>query len=125
MVNLKEAVQHDELFPKTICVHMASAERGNDFFDGLWPQALAIGDPKQELYRAFGVSIGSIGQFFKPDIWKAYWANRKFGVGLPAGNTMRNPGAVLVQGKNILHQQSFAHFGEQVDIESIRELLRS
>lgn len=104
---------------------MGTPERADDFFDGLWPEALAIGDPQQNLYRAFDVGIGSIGQFFKPDVWKAYWANRKFGVGLPVGNTMRNPGAVLVRGKKILRQQSFKHFGQQVDVARIKALLQS
>lgn len=120
MVNLKETVEQDDLFPKTICVHMSPPERADDFFGNLWPKALAIGDPKQELYRIFGVGIGSITQFFKPDVWKAYWANRSFGIGRPSGNTMRNPGAVLVQGKQILFEQSFKHFGEQVDVDAIK-----
>lgn len=98
---------------------MGSADRAEQFFSEYWPEALAIGDPQQTLYRAFGIAIGGVGQFLKPDVWQAYWTNRSHGVGLPNGNTMRNPGAVLVRSEEILYQQHFKHFGVQVDADAV------
>jgi len=116
----------DTAFPRAIFVHMGHPKKADYFFNDFYPEALAIGDPNQALHIAFEIRNGSISQFFKPAVWKAYWANRKFGIGSPVGNTMRNPGAVLVRNQKVLYQQTSAgHFGEQVDIEAVMERLRS
>ncbi len=104
---------------------MGSKTQADSFFATYWPNALAIGDPKQILYRAFGIGIGSVGQFLKPDVWKAYWSNRSHGVGAPVGNTMRNPGAVLIAGTKVLYVQECEHFGVQVDVAAIKTFIAS
>ncbi len=105
---------------------MGHPKKADYFFGDFYPDALAIGDPKQSLHTAFEIGNGSIRQFFSLDVWKAYWANRSFGIGTPVGNTMRNPGAVLVRDQRILYRQpSAGHFGEQVDIEAVKERLRA
>lgn len=119
MVDLRETAEANEQLPRTIFVHMGSAARAEEFFSEYWPEALAIGDPKQRIYRAFGIKIGSVSQFLKPVVWKAYWANRSHGIGAPNGNTMRKPGAVLVRSGKVIYQQDFEHFGVQVDVDAI------
>jgi hypothetical protein len=99
---------------------MANPEKADEMFEKLWPDAVAIGDPKQVLYREFGVSTGSILQFFKPGIWKAFFRARKFGVGMPAGNTMRKPGAFLIVDSQIRYAQEFEHFGVLVDEHAVQ-----
>ena len=99
---------------------MGSRSKADDFFREYWADALAIGDPSQKLYRAFGIRLGDVRQFFKPGVWKAYWQNRDFGIGVPHGNTMRNPGAVLVRENQVVFEQRFAHFGEQVDVAAVK-----
>ena len=98
---------------------MGTAERAEEFFEEYWPDAMAIGDPKQSLYRAFGIGWGSPIQFLKPGVWKAYLKARSHGVGRPHGNTMRNPGAALVSDGRILFEQEFEHFGVQADMDAI------
>ena len=103
---------------------MGTIERADEFFSQWFAAALAIGDPQEILYRAFDITNGSVGQFLRPSVWKAYWSNRSFGVGAPSENTMKNPGSVLVQNSQILYQQSAAeHFGVQVDTEAVKARL--
>lgn len=123
MVNLRKVVEGDETFPRTIFVHMGSATASDVFFSEYWPEALAIGDPKQKLYRAFGITWGSVGQFFRPDVWKAYLSARSFGIGKPHGNTMRNPGVFLIKDKEVLFSQEIPHIGVQVDIYAVRQAM--
>lgn len=104
---------------------MGSAATAENFFIDYWADALAIGDPKQEIYRAFGIGIGSVGQFLKVDVWKAYWANRSHGVGAPVGNTLRNPGAIVIADAHVIYAQQAGHFGEQVDVEAVKKSLAS
>ena len=100
---------------------MGTSERAEEFFSEYWPEARAIGDPKQMLYRAFNVAWGDVGQFFRPAVWKAYFKARYHGVGFPHGNTMRNPGAFLIHNLKILFAQQFEHFGVQVDVAAVRQ----
>lgn len=120
MVDLRAVVEQDDAFPRTVFVHMGSEQRAESFFTEYWPEAFAIGDPKQKLYRAFGISIGSVTQFVKPSVWKAFLSARSHGVGMPNGNTMRNPGAFLVRDGCILLAQEFEHFGVQVDVDAVK-----
>ena len=75
----------------------------------------------RDSYKGFGITWGSMSQFFKPAVWKAYFAARSFGVGKPAGNTMRNPGALLIHDQRIIHSQDIEHFGTLVDVEAFRD----
>ena len=38
-------------------VHIGGAERRAVFFDGMWPGAAVIDDPRRVLYQAFGLNI--------------------------------------------------------------------
>lgn len=124
MVDLKNSYESGTKLPRIVFVHMANADRATSFFQHYWPDALAIGDPQQLLYKAFEIRLGGLRQFFKRDVWKAYWANRSFGIGWPSGNTLRDPGAILMSGKQILYSQHAEHFGTQVDISIIVSLTK-
>jgi hypothetical protein len=104
---------------------MGSAAQGNNFFETYWASAAAIGDPKQLLHRAFSVNWGSVSQFFKSGVWRAYFEAKSYGVGMPQGNTMRNPGAVLIRDEEIVFSQQFEHFGEPVDTDRVAKWFES
>lgn len=123
MVDLRKIHEQHEEFPRVLMVHMAAPGKAAEMFAKLWPEAMAIGDPKQVLHRGFQVSIGSVWQFFKPGIWKAFFRAMRFGVGAPAGNTMRESGAFLVVGSQIRFSQTFEHFGVLVDIQAVERAL--
>ncbi len=121
MVRLKEEFESGRPFPKVIFVNMGSDEAAKAFFDKRWPEALSIQDPKQVLYKAFEIPLGPLSQFFRPAVWRAFWGARKYGVGLPQGNTLRSQGAVLVHQQAIVFSQTFEHYGEQIDTELFRK----
>lgn len=104
---------------------MGSEEAAEKFFGEYWREALSIQDPRQVLYKGLGITWGSITQFVSPKLWKAYFSAKKFGVGKPVGNTMRNPGAYLIAGERIVHSQDFEHFGVLMDIEGFRMAAKS
>ncbi len=59
-----------------------------------------ISDPNQELYRAFGLKRGSVGQLFGPKVW---WRGLNAGIlaghglGKPAANSSQMPGVFLLE----------------------------
>ena len=121
MVHLKEEVENGQPFPRLILVNMGTADKANAFFEKNWPDAFCIQDPQQILYKAFEINNGSLLQFLKPGIWKAFWKSRRFGLGMPQGNTMRSPGAFLIHNESIVHSQVFKHFGEMIDLKTFRK----
>lgn len=102
---------------------MGNPTQAEEFFATYWPDAVAIGDPKQQIYRGFQITWGSVFQFFKPSVWRAYLKAKSHGIGKPQGNTMRNPGAFLVHQGRICFTQKFGHFGVQVDTAEIRRVV--
>jgi hypothetical protein len=44
---------------------------------------------------------------------------------MPQGNTMRNPGAVLIRDEEIVFSQQFEHFGEPVDTDRVAKWFES
>ena len=86
-------------------------------------KAQAIGDPEQTLYEAFEIKAGSLLEFFRPQVLKAFWPNRHHGIGAPrGGNTLRYPGVLLIENQQVQFMQTADHIGLQVDIEAIRQL---
>ena len=94
---------------------MGSPGQNEAFWNRYWPEARAILDPHQKLYEAFDVGTGSLGQFLGPRLWWKYLKAIPSGMGWPRGNTMRNPGACLIEGNTIVARQEFADFGTMVD----------
>lgn len=112
--------EEDPQFPRVVLVHMSTFKSSNRFFAKFWPNAITIGDPEEVFYEAFGVSLGSVSQFFRPEFWRAFFRAVKFGNGRLEGTLMRNPGAFLIQGTRVLFKQEFEHFGIPVDVKAVR-----
>ena len=79
-------------FPRVLLVHLGTPEEGERFFSSRWPEARAVSDPDQSLYRAFGLQRASWSQLFGPRVFAAGLRAVRHGVGRPVGNPLRMSG---------------------------------
>lgn len=96
-------------------MHQGTVEQGEALLAKLWPDAPAISDPERELYAAFGLGHGRVGQLLGPATWLAglrALLKRHF-VGLPVGDPLTMPGAFLVEGGRVFWAHPFDHAGDQ------------
>lgn len=94
-------------------MHPATPEAGDRFFDARWPEARAVSDEKGELYRAFGLKRGSVGQVAGPKVWlPGLRALLEHGVGKPEGDPMLLSGWFLLDGGGVAWEQRHASSGE-------------
>lgn len=81
-------------------VHMSSEEEADDFFvDHGLADVARVSDPKQIVYRAFGLERGSWGQLFGPKVlWRGIQAGflEGRGVGRPVGDAFQMPGVFVI-----------------------------
>lgn len=66
-----------------------------------------ISDPEARLYEGFGLRRGSLGEIFKPRVWKRGFEAailNGFGVGRMAGDGFRMPGVFLIYQGRILKE---------------------
>ncbi len=100
-------------FPEVLLVHLGSADEADAFFSKRWPEARAVSDPNQDLYRFFGLRNGSLSQLFAPRVLYAGWQalRRGHGVGKPVGNPMRMSGWFLVQDQEVTWSHRHEHAG--------------
>lgn len=93
---------------------MGSPEEGERFFAERWPEARAVSDTSQELYAAFGLAPGSLGQVMGPRALLA--AVRSLfaghGGGRPVGDPWMMSGWFLVHAERVLWSQVHEHSGE-------------
>jgi len=94
-------------------VHPATPEAGDRFFDARWPEARAVSDEKGELYRAFGVGRGSVGQVAGLKVWlPGLRAVLEHGVGRPEGDPMLLSGWFLIDGGRVVWEPRHRTTGE-------------
>jgi hypothetical protein len=96
-----------------LLVHLGSLEDGRKFFESRWPEARAVSDESEELYEAFGLGSGSVGQLFGPGpIWEGLKATLRGNiVGMPVGNPMRMSGWFLVDRGKVAWSHVHEHAG--------------
>jgi peroxiredoxin len=85
---------------RVVLVHMGSDEHGEKFFShyGL-EKAPRISDPRKNLYRAFGLPKGRIGDLIGPKVWwRGFQAGvlNRHGVGRLVGDGFQMPGVFLL-----------------------------
>jgi len=92
---------------------MASPAEADAFFDERWPEARAVSDEGKELYRAFGLTQGSLGQLLGPRVFAAGLraALRGHGVGRPVGDPRMLSGWFLVRDRNVVWSHPHEHAG--------------
>jgi hypothetical protein len=86
----------DPATPPILLVHLASPEEGERFFAARWPEARAVSDREQRLYRGFGLGRGRFGQLFGPATLLAGITHLRHGIGRPIGDPLVMSGWFLV-----------------------------
>jgi peroxiredoxin len=89
-----------------VLVHMGDAESGQSLFEsyGLG-DVHRISDPNCELYRAYDLRRGRLGQLFGADVfWRGFKTAilNRHGVGKLGGDGFQMPGAFLVRDQRII-----------------------
>jgi peroxiredoxin len=96
---------------RIVLAHMGEPEFGHEFFSRYGLQdLLQISDPKQTLYRAFGLRRGNLRMLFGPAVWwRGFDAaiRQGHGVGRLAGDGFQMPGIFLLFHGQIL--RSYRH----------------
>jgi hypothetical protein len=87
---------------------MGSEEEASSFF-ARWGDAdlPRVSDPQASLYESFGLRRGSLGEIFKPSVWKRGFEAailNGFGVGRMVGDGFRMPGVFLIYQGRILKE---------------------
>lgn len=98
-------------FPPVLLVHLGTLEEGEQFFASRWPEARAVSDESEELYEAFGLKQGSMGQLMGPRVFLAGLKAIGHGAGKPVGNPRRLSGWFLIQGDSIVWSHVHEHAG--------------
>ncbi len=94
-------------------IHLGKPEDGEQFFSERWPEARAVADSNEDLYQAFGLRRGTVGQLFGPQVM---WSGMKavfggHGIGRPVGNPLRMSGWFLVKKDEIVWSHVHEHAG--------------
>jgi hypothetical protein len=92
---------------------MGSPQEGEHFFRERWPEARAVSDEAKELYAAFGLSRGTLGQVLGPRVlWAGLGAAlRGHGLGKPVGDPLMLSGWFLVDEGAVVWSDVHAHAG--------------
>lgn len=101
---------------------MGSAQDGEDFLDKRWPEARAVSDPGEQLFEAFGLGRGSVGQLFGPSVvWEGMKAFAQgHGIGRPVGNPLRMSGWFLVDEGAVVWRHVHEHAGAPRRYDELR-----
>ncbi|MBK8797331.1 MAG: hypothetical protein IPM07_13700 [Anaerolineales bacterium] len=112
-------------YPPLLFVYMGSVEEGEAFFASAWPEARAVSDPAKQLYAAFDLKRGSIGEVFGPEVIACGLRAGAKGhlIGKPVGDPWQMPGLFLVQGPDVLWSHDFAHIGDHPDFTVMPQLV--
>ncbi len=103
---------------------MGTPEQGDEFLGARWPDVPAISDPARTLFRAFDLGRASMKQIFGLRVWKELAKALRFGVGMPAGDTLALGGTFLVQGRRLIAADVAEHTGHVPPFEELAEMAR-
>lgn len=102
-------------FPELVFVHPAAVADGEAFFRERFPEAVAIADSSQALYRAFGLARGSITQVAGPSVWLPTLKSLLQGNGgsRPIGDPMVLAGQFVAKGGELIYAHRTTHAAEE------------
>lgn len=107
----KARVEIERSGVRLVLVHMGTEEQAERFFRRYRMEDVArVSDPQQSLYRAFGLTRGTLANLFGPKVWwRGFQAGLldKHGIGGLVGDGFQMPGAFLVYHGEVL--RSFRH----------------
>jgi peroxiredoxin len=104
IVDQKEAIEAKGL--KIVMVHMGKSAIALDFFEkyGL-ENTILISDPTKQLYRAFDLKRGTLGQLFGFKVWiRGFMAGivNRHGIGRLQGDGLQMPGTFVLSNGEIV-----------------------
>ncbi len=111
---LRRSAKENPAFPPILFVQQGTVAQGDDFFSKEWPEARAIADPTQQLYRDFGLARISKGEILRPGviacgIRAAMKGNRG---GKTVGDPQQMPGIFAFEGDQLVWQHDFRNIGD-------------
>ncbi len=121
IAGLTRAVSRDSTFPPLLYVHLGDVTQGDEFFEQYAPEARAVADPAERLFRAFGLKRASWARLFGPSVIACgVRATLKgHGGGRPVGDPRVLPGLVLVARDRILWRHEAKHAGDLPDFAGV------
>jgi hypothetical protein len=108
-----------------LLVHLGTPEEGETFFKSRWPEARAVSDEDEELYRAFGLGQGTASQLFGPRVFLAGLKAARHGVGMPVGNPLRMSGWFLLDRGAVVWSHVHEHAGATRRYEELARAYRA
>ncbi len=106
-------------------VHMSSEAAAERFFTRYGLADIdRVSDPNQNLYRAFGLARGRLGQLFGPKAWiRGFEAGilRRHGIGLLQGDGFQMPGVFLVFHGEVITSYRHVSAADRPDYLAIAE----
>lgn len=120
---MREQARDDQDALEVIVFTMAAPDLTATFLDDFWPEARAVSDPEQRIYRAFRLRRGNPWQLFGPGVWAAGWRawRKKQRIGKPVGDPLQMPGWFVVEKDRVLAQHVSRHAGDHPDLTALRE----
>ena len=122
----------ERLGVRIVLVHMSSEEHAAQFFTKYGLEDVPrVSDPQRNLYRAFGLRRGSIGDLIGPKVWwRGFTAGvlRGHGVGRFVGDVFQMPGIFLIFHGEIVRSyrhQSAADRPDYLALASGRDYVRA
>ncbi len=124
VADLRRTVDADPAYPPVVLVHLGAVADGEAFFGKYDPEARAIADPAEGLFKAFGLGRARLAQLLGPEVIACgLRATLKgHGAGKPVGDPWILPGLFLVEGDRILWDHRARHAGDHPDFAGIPRL---
>lgn len=96
-------------------MHPATVQEGEAFFRERFPEATAIADSGQELYRAFGLARGTLTQVAGPSVWLPTLKSLLTGNGAskPIGDPMVLAGQFVAKDGRLIYAHRTTHAAEE------------
>ena len=107
-------------------MHLAGPPEGEKFFAWRWPEARAVSDPDEDLYRGFGLGNASVRQLAGPRVLFE-WLRAVLqgnGIGRISGNPLRMSAWFLVHNGRIEWSHVHEHAGARRRWEEMEAVAR-
>lgn len=121
VAELRRTSEADPEYPRVLLFHLGTPEEGDAFLGAAWPGARAVSDPDAEVYEAFSIGRGRIGQLLGPSVilrgLRALLGGH--GVGKPVGDPLRMSGAVAIRDRSPIWSHTARHVGDHPDWAAI------
>lgn len=126
VADVRRAAEAVPDYPPVVFVYQGTPSEGEAFFADLWPDARAVADAEQQLYRLFGLARGSAAQMFGARVWACgvRAALKGHFIGKPVGDPWMMPGVFVVHGEQVLWQHDFVHAGDHPNIPKLADVVR-